>query len=317
MSAERRSVVRWALVSLALVGLALPARIADACPSHSPNAAAPEMVRTSEDRSGVGVSVDAGYSVEEYGGAGTRHLVTQRTLGIGATFSGSDRWMAAIRLPFVSRRLELASGPDLTLAEGTNFGDVDTAGSLRMRAAPDHELRALVAMRWPTAPLVRDQNGDPVDPDVQPGTGSLVPALGVGWRMRAGSGALRVDVLGAQPLPGRHDYQVGRWFRGTIGGAWNATPALALGLDAVTLVEQAGRIGGDREPDSGGTVVHAEPTITVRPVARMSVVARGILPLVDALDGDQRPQIGANLLVGWEFGRLRGGEPAGDIVARR
>jgi hypothetical protein len=194
--------------------------------------------------------------------------------------------MLSLTLPLIARDLT-----DVTLSRErlVSVGDIELYGRLyffRDRAfAPTHTLGVQAGMRMPTAPLLRDSSGAYREPELQPGTGSFDPALGLSYLMSADPWSAFVSEIVYVPTRGLVDFQVGTSWRGTHALQYQLSTALALRAGVNHRLEASSRHGAALEPDSGGFIAFATLAAVWTPAEDLVLLSQVQVPIVNALRG--------------------------------
>ena len=235
----------------------------------------------------VRVALEFQHRRDGIGGSGVDRIeLNEQRLSLSAAYAPWRWLMLSVSVPFVRRELS-----DVTLATDTLWGPGDAevrarAFVFRDRAfAPTHLLAINTGMRLPTAPLDRDATGAYREPELQAGSGSFDPLLGLSYAWFAHPWSAYVSEIVYIPSRGRADFRVGTSWRGTHTLQYQFGTAFALrgGLDF--RLEQRARSGSTIEPDSGGFVLFLSPSMVWTPATDLVLSASVHLPVLNALYG--------------------------------
>ena len=160
----------------------------------------------------------------------------------------------------------------------------------------------LGALKLPTAPVGYDETGVALPSALQPGCGSIAPALGAYYA--AGRGAWSTYVSGALFLPfsvrdgphasdslrafGHVQYQPLAWLAGRVGlfGRLDASAQLTGNVD---------------DPNSGGFIAYGTGQILLSPTRDLVVTVGALVPFVQAFRGAHRESAIFALNVAYDF----------------
>jgi hypothetical protein len=179
----------------------------------------------------------------------------------------------------------------VNLAERTSGGLGDAEARARItiyrdRAfGPRHVLALSTGLKVPTAPEA-EEDGEPLPLELQPGSGSFDPILGLGWATFQGDTSVYASAHAYYPLSIRSGDRPGTSLRASASVQRQLVPWLAgrLGIDA--RLDARSREDGRAEEDSGGFVGFLSPEVLVAPAAGWLLVAVVRVPVLDALAGD-------------------------------
>lgn len=222
-------------------------------------------------------------------GAGRVELSEQRAI-LSAAYAPTARFMASLSVPMLRRVITHEN-----LAQDTvlGLGDLELRGKafvFRDRAfAPRHLLAAVGGVSLPTGAVdtqLTERDVD-VDPELQAGTGSFTPLLGVAYAFFGDAFSIFASEIVYVPLPGRAPFTVGPSLRGTHTAQYQLLDFLALRLSANFRLEAATRLSDPPrdEPDSGGLVGFLAPGLLMSPWVDLVLYAEAQLPVLNRLKG--------------------------------
>lgn len=221
-----------------------------------------------------------------------------------------ERTTVALRLPWVWRNL---SYDGMRTAKTSGLGDIEIAGSYvftKRATSADPTLNMVASARgsfaaihggltMPSAKEVLDAYGEPLMDDVQSGTGSFTPFVGLNWGTKLGGFRLDGRHTAYLPLPGRFGFQVGPTVQQRVRLMAEPFDQFRFGVAAYALWAAPVKMGGEIEEDTGGFVGYLDLEAEVAAHAQFSVVGGARLPVIQALRGDHRAEPG--VYVGLRF----------------
>lgn len=212
----------------------------------------------------------------------TREIRTE----VGSAWSPGGGHSVGFSLPLIVREVSTVSG---ARDQVVGPGDLTLYGEFSLlQNNPRHMLLALAGSRLPVSPAWNDENGERLSVDVQPGQGAFVPFVALAWSgpsWKPVRGFARASAF--LPLESRWDYRPGVSALATAGLEFRLSPKLALQAELDSRYELADDFSGERDPDSGGAMLYASPTLLWRPQAAWAAYATVRVPVVNALQGSQ------------------------------
>ena len=151
-------------------------------------------------------------------------------------------------------------------------------------------VRGIVSLNFgagiPTGPVVQDDSGEPLPIHAQPGTGAIVPVIGLSWGGFAPPLSGFVAVSAWFPAEGEQQLKSGDSVRASAVGQWQPGRdwALRLGVDARR--DQVSYERGAVEKDSGGVIVFLSPELAFSPTTDVLLSAAFRMPFINRLKGD-------------------------------
>jgi hypothetical protein len=216
-------------------------------------------------------------------------------------FAPHERLFLMATVPFVRREVTYVN-----LARATQTGLADTELRAKLFLYQDrgfaarHLIAALVGVKLPTTPAARQPDGSLLPSELQPGTGSFDPQLGISYAHFTPPWSFYASVTGTLTTTGRNDTRASRSVAGTIAGQrqWSA---VGVRLSVDVRADGVGREQGEREADSGGVIAFAGPELLFSPATDLLLVAGGKLPVWNGLRGrhDEGPLL--SLGVAYDF----------------
>jgi hypothetical protein len=299
MSSEGR-----ALVALALLACALPARPAAACAAcgcgdPTLTAAGAEQPFAGRLRS----SLELRYRTDSIG---EPRVDESEIIELRADLSGSwaplENLVFVLTMPLVYREVS-----DVTLAVDRSWGpgDLELRSKLfvyRDRAlAPRHLLAVTLGVKAPTAPFRREADGELLPLEAQAGTGSWDVLAGPSYALFAGSFSLYTSAQISIPLLTREELEPGLSLRGTLAPQLQVGERVAVRGAVEARADQPSEEGGAEDPNSGGLVMFAGGDVLVSPLLDLTLAAGARLPVVQALRGFHREGAILNLALSYDL----------------
>lgn len=223
----------------------------------------------------------------------------------------------ALRAPVIQRRLQQFG---VESARATSIGDIELylAQPLVESQSGATRLGLIAGLGVPTAPAIRDDKGALLPAEVQPGTGAFVVGAGLVGEQDLGAVTLIASVLGRVPAEGRYDWQAGASFSSDLGARWRALSWLEAGARAGIQWDGSALEDGQHSHDSGGLLVTIKPSVTFRAGSRVDINVFARIPVIRALNGEQRAYTFGGLGLSWHRGfakrRPAPPAPAGPVI---
>jgi len=288
------------LTALAMPLSATPARACTTCVTGDPTLTAMGAQQPFEGR--LRLSLEASHRSERFGLPGDNETtVDEQRLTASVAYAPSTHLMLSLQVPVVRRHVQYVSLATETLV---NLGDIEARARLILftdtQFAPDHVLAVVGGVKFPTAPL-HEEDGEYAEPEVQSGNGSFDPLIGVSYSFFADPLSIYVSEVVYIPTPSRADWRVGTSWLGTHTIQYQLIDTLAIRLGANTrLDETMSRDFGD-EPDSGGFILYAAPSLLYSPTMDLVLHAEVSVPVAHAQRGDHEEGLVAVLGVAYDL----------------
>lgn len=213
----------------------------------------------------------------------------------------NDQLTLSARLPYLNKTIETGN---LARYEGWGFGDMELSMRYQLwqdrPLRPTHTFGLLAGLRIPTAEEAYDGNRL-LDIDAQPGTGALVPQLGLwhGWYRYPHF--LYTSATWHLPNEGFQSFQAGDALTATVKYQYaiNHRVALQLGFDSRWATHD--HYAGKQDPDSGGFNTFATPGIVVELAEDLLLHFNVQIPWIERLNGAHREEAVLQLGVTYDF----------------
>ncbi len=293
------SAVRLALTAGVLVGAwGLAATEARACATCSVgDRTLTSMGAAQPYPNRVRLSVGLRYREDGVGTPGVDALeLRELRVEVAAAYSPTS-WLTLSLLAPVLRRDVLYA--NLARSVSWDFGDLDfvaRAVVFRDRAfAPRHLLSTLVGLEVPTARAQRDRQGQVLPLELQAGSGSWDPSLGLSYAHFADPWSVYVSSVLSLPTRGFDDSRGGASWRTVADLQVQPTNGFGIRMGGLLRVDAVSRENGGPEPDSGGAIVYATMGVVASPATDLILQAGIAVPVVNALTGQHREGLAVNL----------------------
>ena len=199
-------------------------------------------------------------------------------------------------------------GPQVEdLGDSRGLGDTVFFGQYRFFDAPAQSLESalLFGVEMPTgATNERAATGDLFEAELQPGSGSWDPMLGVAVSKRWGKVSVHSNVLYFLSTQGTQDTRLGDTFyynAAVVQTLLDGPAALSVSLEGNGVYKQKEEVDGESKPNSGGNIVLLSPGMVLSYGSFSGNLSVGI-PIVQDLNGVQN-DVGYRLLLaaGYSF----------------
>ena len=218
-----------------------------------------------------------GWQADEAHGA----RVSELRFDLLASWAPTQRWSLLAIFPIQLREVNDAS---LARERAAGTGDLELSSRLVLlldeRMKPRWVLAASLGMRFPTAPLIRDQNGVRLSDHAQLGSGGFAALAGLTWgSFFSEQWSLHAALLGEFPFTGRNGDL------SPITGRFYAAPQLqpakwvALRLGAEVRAEAPRLSAGELDSSTSGFAFFLAPELLFRPATPLTLLLGARLPL--------------------------------------
>ncbi|MEQ1438863.1 hypothetical protein AAG565_05830 [Fontimonas sp. SYSU GA230001] len=231
-----------------------------------------------------------------------QHLQEDRTV-FGASYAFSENFSLALRVPLSSKS---ASNRTLAREEASGLGDAELTAKYTLGRSGQMTARHLwgvqAGLRLPTASEQKNDAGEPIDIDAQPGTGAWAASAGLWYGYFRFPRMLYASLSVLEPLDtGYQGLEQGTAVLGTVTGQYALTPRWSLQLGLEGRIADYNRFGGVRDDDSGGTAMFVAPGLVWAPATDWLVHVSGQLPVIRNLHGDQDERGDLRVGIAYDF----------------
>jgi hypothetical protein len=205
-------------------------------------------------------------------------------------------------VPFLVRRVDYVNG---AAKDAVSIGDLELRGKsflyLDREFGTRHSIAITYGLKLPTAPRQTDERGKLLPNEVQPGTGSFDPMLGLAYAGFFRPWSIYASVWGSAPLRSRSENRASSSVRGTftVQYQWATRFATRLGTDL--RLDGPSYEDGARSRDSGGFVAFLSPEIVLSPKVDWVVVLSARIPVLQALAGFHHEGPVLGVAVGYDW----------------
>jgi hypothetical protein len=248
-------------------------------------------------------SIDLGHRTDTVGTpyVDELHLSEQR-LSLQSSWAVTDWMVLLTTMPFVRRRVRYANYSEM---------DVWGVGDLQFRAKmfvyqdrrfrPRHLVSLLAGISLPTAPLERNQGGDFLPMELQPGTGSVMPLTGAMYTYFRFPWSAYVTAQLNIPTVNPEDFRASTSLKTTTAVQYQLTQELALRPGIDTRYDTPATQAGVNEPDSGGFIAFASMEVLVSLTMEWMMYGAARIPVINALWGRHEEGPVLSLGVAYDF----------------
>ena len=207
-----------------------------------------------------------------------------------ASFSPNDRFTIAALVPLMSIWTSVAGSAYQNV---TGLGDSELMARAilwRERAwSPRHLISLMGGIKIPTAPRGYYASGYPAPDDVQPGSGSWDPFVGLGYHWFTSDLFSTFASLSYRyTTPGWHDYRRGESVGGTAGLQLQPSGRVAFAVSLDYRWAAADQLAsGGVVANSGGSMLAITPSIGVAPIPDWLIVLSAQLHVAGWFNGSQ------------------------------
>jgi len=234
--------------------------------------------------------------------------LTQR--GINGTVSyGATETLSLIAIvPFMQKDWTLTGGHEpAEHASPTGFGDVNLGArfyALRRADASTMRSQFLALNAGSTVPTGNNDaeaDGERIDQHAQLGTGAWGPYVGATYVLRSELWSIAANVSGNFHTTNSYDYRFGNAIRWGLEGSTHVNAQFAVSLAGEGRYAQRDVSQGEKQLNTGGTVLDLTPGVAWSPAPDVGLYARAQIPIVKDLYGEQTVgttfQLGLQVLV--------------------
>lgn len=228
--------------------------------------------------------------------------------GVKRTFTASARLPYVVRRDLREGHLEGAVGEAHHHGDSRGVGDITLMGQFLIRDRGRSMISALAGVKAPTGRTgVVDAEGERLEAEHQPGSGSLDFLGGISWSGRVPFGSVDANLLGTLATHGAQETTLGNQLQYNVaiaarvaGAHEHSHPAgspphadphagtvgadLILELNGESRAKQ--RVGGIDDPNSGGNLIHLSPGVRFGPEKWSASFSAGF-PIVQDVNGTQ------------------------------
>ena len=238
----------------------------------------------------VRTSLELRYRSEEIGRANVDRIsMREARADAHLAWAPHERAFIALSAPLVHRTVGYVNEAESVV---TGVGDV----ALRVKAFvaqdspafPRHLLAVVFGLSVPTAAMQRDSEGALLPMEMQIGTGSWDPALGVSYAYFPRPWSFYSSVQGSSPLRDTATFRASPSLRASLSLQRQFSLRFAARLSVDTRLDAKAFENGQSERDSGGLVGFVSPELLLSPMPDVLLGLSARLPVAQALAGYHR-----------------------------
>lgn len=228
--------------------------------------------------------------------------LTEGRLDASFSWAVHERLVLGATLPTLLRDVEYVN-----LAHETTIGlgDAEIRGkfvAFKDRAfGARHILYSTLGLKLPTGPEVEDETGQSVPMELQPGTGSLDPLVGLSYATFQGDWSGYGSAHAFFATPGWDGNRASSSLRVSASVQRQLVKAFALRLGVDTRVDARATEDGRPEEDSGGFIGFLSPEALLSPGMDVTVIGSARIPVLNALEGDHDESVILSVAVAVDF----------------
>ncbi len=212
--------------------------------------------------------------------------LTEQRAELSLAWAPHERLFLSAGLPYLKRDVNYQ---DTVSRHTSGIGDLD----LRAKAFvyqdqswnPRHLVAVIAGLRLPTAASQEDRFDRPLPRELQPGTGTVAPLLGLAYAQFRFPWSIYASAVAVVPARARTDTRPGPSLGTTLVTQRQFTTALALRAGFDLRLDGVAQEAGHAAPDSGGFITFARADVILAPVMDLLLVAGVQVPIVNALHG--------------------------------
>lgn len=248
-------------------------------------------------------SLEVRYREDAIGTPGENRIdLAEGRIDASLSWAIHERFVLGATLPALLRTVEYVN---LAHQTTVGLGDAEVRGKfIAYKDRPfgaHHVLATTLGVKLPTAPEVDGEAGQPLPLELQPGTGSFDPIIGLSYATFQGDWSGYASAHAYFSTPGRGGDRASSSLRFSASAQRKIVTALALRLGVDTRIDARATEDGRPEEDSGGFIGFLSPEVLLSPGGDVTFVAAVRIPVVNALTGDHEESAIASLAVAVDF----------------
>lgn len=212
--------------------------------------------------------------------------ITEQRVSLNLAYAPSKRFMLGMNIPYVNRELESF---DLSKEEVKTLGDITITVKNFMQEKEflqKHMYGFLGGLKLPTASEQTDDDGAPLDFDVQAGQGATVVNAGFWYSHFAYPYLFYTSANYYVATEGYQEFQAGDALVYNATAQYASSPSISLYLSMEGRASEKDSFADIDDEDSGGNIVFLAPGIiyTIKQDLLLNAVYK--YPAIDDLNGD-------------------------------
>lgn len=284
----RRVALAWVIALAVNLAATTEARACATCGCGDPTLTALGAEKPYRNR--VRASVEGRLRTDRIGAPDVDQIrLNEQRVDVQGAWAPHERLFLLLTVPVMRREV---SNVNLARRLTLGLGDVELRGKVFLYQdsddVPRHLVSAIGGVKFPTAPLQRDGTGRLLPIELQPGTGSVDPIVGLSYAFFPRPWSAYASVQGFFPTKGTEGYRASAALRSTIAVQYQIKPWIASRLAVDTRLDGKALEAGASERDSGGFIGFVSPEVLVSPMTDVMLYASVRIPVVQALAGYHR-----------------------------
>jgi hypothetical protein len=248
-------------------------------------------------------ALEARYREDAIGTPGRDRIeLTEGRIDASFSWAAHERLVLGATLPALLREVEYVN-----LARETTVGIGDAEVRAKFVTFKDrrfgarHVLYSTLGVKLPTGPEAEDDAGRSLPFELQPGTGSVDPLVGLSYATFQGDWSGYGSAHAYFATPGWNGNRASSSLRVSASAQRQLVPAFALRLGIDTRIDARATEDGRPEPDSGGFIGFLSPEALVSPGMDVTIVGSARIPVLNALEGEHDESVILSVAVAVDF----------------
>ncbi len=231
-----------------------------------------------------------------------RQSVDEIRTDLGLSYVPHRRWAFTLMLPVVHKKLTTVSE---RTQSATGLGDLWLAARFVLWQQDNRSSSHIVSfsggLRFPTGPELKLPNGHVAPHEIQPGTGTWTPTLGLQYAYFRGKLSMFTTLRSDFPVHSKYDERDGLGMFATTMGQFQPWTWIALQASAdfryvTSAVDYAGNI-----PNSGGIALFLGPGVALMPITDFFVRFMVRAPVWSAYNGTQSESVVYHISMAYDW----------------
>ncbi len=238
----------------------------------------------------VRASIEGRYRTDRIGAPNVDEInLHEQRIDVQGAWAPHERVFLLLTVPIMRREVSYVNlARKLTLG----LGDVELRAKVFLyqdtSEMPRHLISAIGGVKFPTAPLQRDDTGKLLPIELQPGTGSVDPILGLSYAYFPRPWSAYASVQAFFPTKGTEGFRASAALRSTVAVQYQVTTWFAPRLAIDTRLDGKALEDGASSRDSSGFIGFLSPEVLVSPMTDLMLYASVRIPILQALNGYHR-----------------------------
>jgi hypothetical protein len=258
----------------------------------------PTLVAAGEERPYRGrIRADADVRVGSV--AAGNESVDDHRVELGFMWAPLRDFEIGLATPFLFRRVD-------GVADQSTLGDVEIRSQFLAYEARGsfgrRRFGLLASLKLPTAPIGYDERGVPLSSALQPGCGSIAPAVGAYFMTGRAAWSFYTSASLFLPFSVRDGPHASDSLRLLARMQYQPRPWIAARLGALVRVDASGQLAnGVDDPNSGGAIAQATGEIALSPLPDLVFTLGAFVPVAQAFRGTHSESAIASATLAYDF----------------